>query len=292
MRMPQAEHVVDAPLVAALVAEQHPELLAPVSFLAEGWDTTLWRLGDELLVRLPRRTAAVPGCEAEQRWLPVLAPVLPLPVPAPIALGAASLGYPWSWSIVRHIPGTPAIEGARLDAARCAPVLGRFLAALHAVAPPDAPRSTLRGVPLAARAGTFDELVVELAGDTALDAAKRSWELGLGAPNYEGAPRWVHGDLHPGNVVVGEDGSLAGVLDFNDLNAGDPATDVAACWLFFDPPDVAAALERYGRADPDLVARAKGWVALFSLLYLSIAREGHAGFERVGRDALRRVAAQ
>ena len=146
-----------------------------------------------------------------------------------------------------------------------------------------------RGVPLAARVATFDELVAEHAGDAAIDVARGAWAEALAAPPHRDAPTWVHGDLHPGNVLV-DDGELVGVLDFNDLNAGDPATDVAACWLLFEPGDAAHALDAYGGADDALRARSRGWVALFALLYLSIGHEGHAGFTEAGRDALRRIA--
>ncbi len=286
--MPPAEHDVDAPLVAALVADQHPDLLGPVGFFAEGWDTSLWHLGDELLVRMPRRAMAVPGLEAEQRWLPELAGALPLRVPVPVRVGVAGRGYPWRWSIVPYLPGTPALHGPRLDGGRAAVTLGGFLRALHVPAPADAPRSELRGVPLAVRAATFDELVVEHAGDAAIEVARRSFDQALAAPPHCDAPSWVHGDLHPGNVLV-EEGELVGVLDFNDLNAGDPATDLSACWLFFEPEHVDVALDAYGGLDDALRARSRGWVALFALLYLSIGREGHAGFTEVGRAALRRL---
>jgi aminoglycoside phosphotransferase (APT) family kinase protein len=286
--MPPAEHDIDAALVTALVADQHPDLEGQVSFFAEGWDTSLWRLGDELLVRLPRRAVAVPGTEAEQRWLPVLAPALPLSVPVPLRVGVAGRGYPWTWSVVPHLRGTPMLEGARLDAEPAADTLGRFLHALHTPSPPDAPRSAIRGVPLAERTATFDELVVEHADDPSIDVARRTWSEALDAPPHHAAPTWVHGDLHPGNVLV-DNGALVAVLDFNDLSGGDPATDLAACWLFFEPEQALAAIDAYGGVDPALDARARGWVVLFALLYLSIGHEGHAGFTQVGRDALRRM---
>jgi aminoglycoside phosphotransferase (APT) family kinase protein len=286
--MPPAEHDIDSALVAALVADQHPDLLGPVGFFAEGWDTSLWRLGDELLVRLPRRAMAVPGTEAEQRWLPVLAPALPLPVPVPVRVGVAGRGYPWTWSIVPHLSGATALSGARLVAEPAASALGRFLRALHTPAPPDAPQSTVRGVPLTERVTTFDELVVEHAGDPSIEVARRTFADALDAPLHCAAATWVHGDLHPGNVLV-HDGALVAVLDFNDLNGGDPATDVAACWLFFEPSAAEAALAAYGGVDAALRARARGWVVLFALLYLSIGLEGHSGFTQVGRDALRRM---
>jgi aminoglycoside phosphotransferase (APT) family kinase protein len=288
--MPPAEHDVDALLVAGLVADQHPDLDGPVGFFAEGWDTSLWHLGEGLLVRLPRRAMAVAGLEAEQRWLPELAPSLPLPVPVPVRVGLPGRGYPWGWSIVPLLSGTPALAGPRLDGARAAATFASFLTALHTPAPHDAPHSEWRGVSIATRSDTFDELAIEHERDEAVHVAVRAWSEALAAPPHAGAPLWVHGDLHPGNVLVA-DGELVGVLDFNDLNAGDPATDVAACWLLLEPEHTALALAAYGGVDDALRDRARGWVALFALLYLSIGREDHRGFTAVGRDALRRLAA-
>jgi len=286
--MPVAEHDVDAQLVQDLVASQHPDLEGPVDFFAEGWDTSVWRLGTDRLVRLPRRTMAVPGLEAEQRWLPVLGPKLPLPIPVPLRVGVAGCGFPWPWSIVPLLEGTPALESPVLDATRAAATLGRFLRALHTEAPPDAPRSEIRGVALSARTTTFKELLVELRGDLDEGAVRRTWMIALEAHAPSGPPSWVHGDLHPGNVLV-RDGDVVGVIDFNDLNGGDPATDLSAAWLFFEPEHLDALLDAYGGADPALVARARGWALLFSMLFVSIGREGRPGYGVVGRDGLRRA---
>jgi aminoglycoside phosphotransferase (APT) family kinase protein len=104
------------------------------------------------------------------------------------------------------------------------------------------------------------------------------------------AATWVHGDLHPGNLLV-EDGDLVGVLDFNDLTAGDPSTDLSAAWLLFEDAHVDVLLDAYGPVDGDLVLRARGWAILFSLLFCSIGRDGREDYAAVGRDGLRRVAA-
>jgi aminoglycoside phosphotransferase (APT) family kinase protein len=289
--MPAAEHVVEEREVRELVAEQHPDLAGDaVGFFEEGWDTTLWRLGDDLLVRLPRRELAVAGLLAEQRWLPGLAPRLPLPVPVPVRVGVPGCGFPWRWSIVPFLAGTPALAGPQVDGERAARSLGRFLRALHTNAPPDAPHSAWRGVPLSARASTYAELVAELGAAIDGAAVERVWARALDAPRGHQPPTWVHGDLHPGNLLI-DGGDLVGVLDFNDLTAGDPATDLSSLWLLFEPEHAEVALEAYGGADEALLARASGWVVLFSLLALSIGRDGREDFAAVGRDGLRRVGA-
>jgi aminoglycoside phosphotransferase (APT) family kinase protein len=138
--MPAAEVDVSAELVGRLLADQHQDLAGrPVEFLANGWDNAMFRLGDDLLARLPRRAAAAQILLNEQRWLPVLAPGIQLPIPAPERTGRPALGYPFSWSVVRYLPGEPAADADSLDLASAADAVGGFLGSLHAPAPPDAP---------------------------------------------------------------------------------------------------------------------------------------------------------
>ncbi len=136
--MPAAEVEVTADLVRRLLAGQHPDLAGlPVRPLANGWDNSLFRLGDDLVARLPRRALGASILVNEQRWLPSLAPRLPLPVPVPARTGVPGEGYPWPWSVVPFLPGTPASGGPPFDPWRAAADLGGFFSALHVPAPPD-----------------------------------------------------------------------------------------------------------------------------------------------------------
>ncbi|MDQ1465634.1 MAG: hypothetical protein QOH10_49, partial [Actinomycetota bacterium] len=149
-RTPAAEVAIDDGLVRRLLTEQLPDLRGlPLVRLAEGWDNVIFRLGDELTVRLPRRRLAAELVEHEQRWLPELAPKLPLAIPAPVGIGRPGPGYPWAWSVCPWLPGAVAQQVAPDDPFDAATRLGRFLAALHEPAPPDAPANPFRGVPLA-----------------------------------------------------------------------------------------------------------------------------------------------
>ena len=155
-RMPAAEVEVSADLVRRLLADQHPDLARlPVEFLANGWDNELYRVGDGLVARLPRRALGAEIIKNEQRWLPGLAPRLPLPIPYPERTGVPAHGYPYSWSVVPYLPGVPAAQASSFDPAGAAAAVGGFLGALHVPAPADAPANPFRGVPLAERAGTF-----------------------------------------------------------------------------------------------------------------------------------------
>ena len=163
-RMPAADVEVSADLVRRLLADQHPDLARlPVEFLANGWDNELYRVGDGLVARLPRRALGAQIITNEQRWLPGLAARLPLPIPSPERTGVPACGYPYSWSVVPYLPGVPAAQASSFDPAAAAAAVGGFLGALHVPAPADAPANPFRGVPLAERAGTFAANLARLA---------------------------------------------------------------------------------------------------------------------------------
>ena len=155
VKMPAAEIDISADLVAALVRSQHPDLAAPLQRVANGWDNVIFRLGDALAVRLPRRTVAVALLENEQRWLPLLAPLLPVPTPVPVRQGAPDDTFPWPWSITPWFDGRPLVTLPVRDRQPYAAGLGRFLARLHTDTPPDAPHNPVRGIPLSGRAEVF-----------------------------------------------------------------------------------------------------------------------------------------
>lgn len=285
MRRPDAEVEVDAALVCRLLAAQCPELAGlPLERLAEGWDNILYRAGDELIVRLPRRRVAADLVSDEQRWLPEFAQRLPLPIPVPLHAGRPAAGYPWCWSVVPWLPGTPladealaAGEGARL---------GAFIAALHVAAPEEAPYNPHRSGPLSDRIAAFEERWSALREQ--LDGRLETlWQRGLDAPAWQ-ARTWIHGDLHPLNVLCSK-GRLSGVIDFGDLAAGDPAVDLIAAWMAFESrPEREALLDASG-ADAAAVDRGRAWAVLMGLLFLQVGLTGDGRFERIGRATLRRV---
>jgi aminoglycoside phosphotransferase (APT) family kinase protein len=229
--IPAAEVRIDAALVSRLLAEQCPHHSDPhVEDFAHGWDNELFALGPDLLVRLPRRQAAAALIEHEVTFLPRLAPQLPVPVPVPIFAGRPAAGYPWPWTVVPRLPGRSAADVPVPARAAAAQGLAAFLTALHLPADADAPVNLFRGVPLAARAEAWLPRIGAVAGQAAL----ADWQRAAGVPAWSGAPLWLHGDPHPMNLLLGADGRLTGVVDFGDLCAGDPASDLAVGWLAFD----------------------------------------------------------
>ena len=290
--MPAADVEVSADLVRRLLADQHPDLARlPVEFLANGWDNELYRVGDGLVARLPRRALGAQIITNEQRWLPGLAPRLPLPIPCPERTGVPACGYPYSWSVVPYLPGVPAAQASSLDPAAAAAAVGGFLGALHVPAPADAPANPFRGVPLAERAGIFAASLAVLTGQVDRDAVLRAWVAALAAPGYDGPPVWLHGDLHPANILV-NDGQVSGVIDFGDITAGDPASDLSVAWMLLPPGFHAGFWSAYqaagGRADDAVRARVRGWALNLAVVFLAHS-EDNPVIRQVGRRTLSTV---
>ncbi|MGC5654789.1 UNVERIFIED_CONTAM: aminoglycoside phosphotransferase family protein [Kocuria sp. CPCC 205315] len=274
--MPEVEVQPTAAQVRRLLEEQLPEefrvlLDRPLSPVAQGWDNALFRLGPVHAVRLPVRRAAVPCLLREARWTAVAAAplaALGIAVPRPVFRGRPGAGYPWPWTVVRWIEGeaVATLPPARRD--RLAEDLARALASLHRPAPESAPRNPYRGVPLGARLRTAPP---SWPATAAALGARRTERLrgivddGLRAAPWSRPPVWLHGDPHPWNLVH-RDGRLAGLIDFGDVCAGDPASDLAGAWLAFDADQRSgfrALVDTTGRYDDDVWRRAAAWAALY-----------------------------
>ena len=257
--IPAAEVRIDARLVSRLLAQQCPHLADPhVESFAHGWDNELFALGPDLLVRLPRRAAAAELIQHEIATLPHLARRLPVPVPVPVFAGVPGAGFPWRWTVVPRLDGRTAAGVAVADRGRAAVDLAEFLTALHTPAPPDAPVNPVRGVRLSDRAAQWLPRIRRVAGEAALTR----WLQGAAAPAWPGPAVWLHGDPHPMNLLLDADGRLTGVIDFGDVCAGDPASDLAVAWLMFDGDaraEFRASCDGSGSYDDDVWRRAWCW---------------------------------
>jgi aminoglycoside phosphotransferase (APT) family kinase protein len=286
--MPAAEFDVTEDLVRRLLVEQIPELSdLPIELLAYGWDNVSFQLGSELVARLPRRELSAGLIANEVRWLPVLAPHLPLPVPAPVFHGIPGAGYPWEWLIAPLLPGKPASSVTGIDFDTCAGQLGRFLASLHQPAPDGAPENPFRGGPLSDRDGSTRERLEILIDEVDTGALLKVWERALAAPVHNGPAQWLHGDAHPGNLLV-LDGRLSGVIDFGDITAGDPATDLAIVWTFLPAGHRDVFWSTYGVADEELDLRARGWALSLGTAYLAYSAD-NPDMRGIGERALTAV---
>jgi aminoglycoside phosphotransferase (APT) family kinase protein len=249
-------------LVSRLVAAQFPQWahlpVAPVEL--DGWDNTTFRLGEELSVRLPSADGYVPQVEKEHRWLPVLAPQLPLPIPEPLAKGAPGSGFPRPWSVYRWLEGEHATVERIEDLEGFATDLAGFLAALYAIDPAGGPAAGLhswfRGGSLSVYGREARAAIAALAGEIDTKAANEVMDAAL-ASDWHGPPVWVHGDVTGSNLLV-RDGRLSAVVDFGCSAVGDPACDLTIAWTLFS----GESREEFREAlpvDEGTWARGRGW---------------------------------
>jgi aminoglycoside phosphotransferase (APT) family kinase protein len=274
--VPEAELHPTAALVRRLLETQLPEALRalagrPLGPVVQGWDNAMFRLGPSHVVRLPVRQASVACLLNEMRWTArAAAPLAALGVETPLQVfhGRPGSGYPWPWTVTQWIEGEAValLPVERRD--RLAPDLARALTALHRPAPQDAPRNPYRGVPLADRIRRVAERRPSV--DAALGAhrgeqLRRIVEDGLRAAPWRRPTVWLHGDPHPWNLVHRRE-RLAGLIDFGDVCAGDPASDLATAWLTLDAAQRSAfrgIADASGRYDDDVWCRAAAWAAIY-----------------------------
>jgi aminoglycoside phosphotransferase (APT) family kinase protein len=225
---------VDVGQVRRLVEQQFPRWAGrPVQPVANGgWDNWTFCLGDDMLVRLPSASEYALAVDKEHRWLPALAPQLPLPIPVPLAKGEPGAGYPYSWSVYRRLDGEPASADRLCDPVRFAVDLAGFLTALRNIDPADGPRpgkhNWYRGGTLRTYEGMAEKALADLDGEIDVVLAREIWTSALDA-RWDGAERWFHGDVAEGNLLL-RDGQLTAVIDFGTCGVGDPACDLAIAW--------------------------------------------------------------
>jgi aminoglycoside phosphotransferase (APT) family kinase protein len=288
---PAADIEIDESLVRSLLRAQHPDLanlrLQPVD---SGWDNAMFKLGDALALRLPRRIAVAKLIEHEQQWLPQLAPLLPIAVPAPVRVGVPAENYPAPCSVVPWLRGRNAdLNEPRPDQGER---LAAFLCALHRPAPADAPANPFRGVPLRDRDEQIMERVRRLERETALINGDviRIYQDALGAP-LDVEPTWLHGDLHAGNVLVDDAGVITGVIDWGDMSRGDRATDLATLWMNLSDRKARENALRACNVSDATWRRARGWAIFFGVV---LGASGLAGDRRhavMAQRTLERVVA-
>jgi aminoglycoside phosphotransferase (APT) family kinase protein len=247
--------------VRRLIATQFPEwadLPVRPGFEA-GTDHRLFRLGDDLLVRMPRIEVAADQAESDRRWLPVLARYLPVPIPVPVAVGVPGEGFPWPWSVVPWLPGVNPVPG-NFDMERTAVQLAEFVLALRRADTFGGPlkTGTYRGVPLAARDELTRAAIAELGDRVDGVAVTKAWDRAMAVAPWAHEPVWVHGDLMTGNLLVRER-RLAAVIDFGALGLGDPAVDLMPAWNLLNVRGRRVFREALG-CDDDMWERGRGWV--------------------------------
>jgi aminoglycoside phosphotransferase (APT) family kinase protein len=267
---------IDERLARRLVERQFPQWAdLPIARVeVDGVDNRTFRLGDRMTVRLPSGPWYALQVEKEQRWLPYLAPRLPLPIPTPVARGVPADGYPYPWSVYRWLDGELAVEPAIADLTELATTLAGFLAALRRIDAVDGPgpgrHNFFRGGPLTTYANETVRSVAALGDEIDGDAAMRVWEDAVAA-TWEADPVWFHGDVATGNLLL-RDGRLAAVIDFGSSGVGDPACDVVIAWTLLHGPSRAAFRSALG-VDAGTWSRGRGWALWKALISLVGALE-------------------
>lgn len=252
------EFPFDETVVRSLLSAQMPDLADERLALVEPWGTAnaIWRLGTDLVVRLPRIESATGQVHLEQTWLPLLAPHLSVPVSEPVAIGEPGCGYPWAWAVHRWLPGEPATIDRMRDPARFARDLAQFVAELQAIDPTGAPPARNRARPLSDFDVATRKAIAGAAHLIDAEAATEVWERAVAVAPHWGPPVWVHGDLE-GNCLL-RDGVLGGIVDWGSACAGDPAVDVQVIWSpLFDVESREHFIDHLGVDDATL-ARSRG----------------------------------
>ena len=263
---------LDESLVRRLITTQFPQWahLPITPAVPQGWDNRTFRLGEEMSVRLPSAAGYVPQVAKIHRYLPQLAPLLPLPIPLPLAQGEPGEGYPFPWSICSWLPGEPAVTAPSLDLSEVAHALADFLSALAQIDPTGGPapgqHSANRGGSLAVFDTQTREAIQALGTTINGPLALAIWETAR-ATSWEGAPVWFHGDVASPNLLV-QQGRLSAVIDWGCAGVGDPACDLVIAWTLFSGEsrrEFRIALHW----DEPVWARARGWALWHAVILVA-----------------------
>ena len=276
--MDVARPVIDGTLVRRMVAAQFPQWAnLPVGPAVIGWDNRSFRLGEHMIVRLPSAADYSLQVEKEHRWLPKLAPLLPLPIPTPLAIGAPADGYPWKWSIYRWIEGDTAAPERIADLSNFAASLAHFLIALQRIDTTDGPRPGPHNFHRGGSLTTYDaetrRAIALLKDKIDTKAATEVWEAAL-KTTWNRPPVWIHGDVSAGNLLV-RAGRLSAVIDFGMLGVGDPACDLSIAWTLFSG-ESREAFRAMLPLDPGTWARGRAWTLWKALIVTAGLTETNA----------------
>ena len=285
---PAAEVAIDLALVRQLIRAQAPQWgHEEISYLATGWDNEVYRLGPKLIIRLPRRQLGQILGDKERKWLPRLAVATGVDLGLALFVGKPTAAYPFTFSVYPFVPGRIAAELPRHRRDEYAREFSDLLRSLHQKAEPSAPTSEFRGCPLATLNARTHKQIAAL-GREAQAPAKTIWEAALAAAPFFGAQVWLHGDPHPQNTIVNHSDPAAlsiSLIDFGDLCAGDPASDLGMFWMHFSPGGVAEAFAAYGVAEgSSRWVRSRGWALRYALITCGLDKNDPLG--RVGRETL------
>lgn len=285
---PKAKVKIDIELVKRLINKQFPKYShLSIQFLKSGWDNTIYCLGDHYLVRLPRRKTGADFILKEIKWLPGLKEILPIAIPVPVKAGKPDQHYPWYWSIVPMYPGKTANQQKVPESES-----GRFidfLKILHSQSTTNVPFNQFRSLPLSSKVEATAERIERINKYSELLTPKvlALWQTAL-SESLPKTPCFIHGDLHPLNIIV-DDEEIVAIIDWGDLTAGDPASDLASLWMLFDRKEILDdALKQYG-ACSSVIRRALGWAIFYGIFFLDTGQNGDLSYFQIGQSILSNI---
>jgi aminoglycoside phosphotransferase (APT) family kinase protein len=291
-QMRPGTYLIDDGLIGRLIAGQFPQWagLAVERFPSGGTVNAMYRLGDDMVVRLPLVQGGAGDVSLEREWLPRLAPLLPTHVPELLGDGEPAEGYPWPWSVYRWLAGENPEAGALSEPVLLAGDLAEFVAAMRSITLPGAPQAH-RGGPVASLDAETRAAIEELRQipqeGVDCDAATAVWEEALRAPGWDGPPVWLHADLMPGNLLV-DGGRLTSVIDFGCLGVGDPACDLFPAWNLL-PANARDVFREALSVDDPTWTRGRGRTLSQALIALPYYRETNPAMARNARHVIRTV---
>lgn len=272
MTTPEDRLDITADLVASLITGQFPRWahLRLERVEPGGWDNTTFRLGEDLLVRLPTAARYASQVAKEHTWLPRLRARLPCQIPVPLAMGSPSRDYRWNWSIYRWLPGCAVTAPAFESDSRLAAAVGGFLTALHRIPAQDGPQpgdhNFFRGGSLEHYDEETRAILPVVSHRIDAERALHLWTRALDT-RWSAPPVWVHGDLSPSNLLA-TNGQLSAVIDFGCCGIGDPACDLTLAWTLFSA-ESRAAFQRSIAVDEGAWLRARAWCLWKNLIALA-----------------------
>lgn len=288
------EFRLDTELVRGLISRQFPAWEdLPIEFVAQGTVNAMYRLGDDMVVRLPFVERGAAGIEREATWLPRLAPQLTARIPAVLGIGRPDADYPCPWLVLNWLKGQHPVPDRLDDADGLAVDLAGFISELRRLETHGAPKG-YRGGPLTALDEPVRECLGQLVDLVDVAALTATWEESLAAPAWPGEPVWLHCDLLVGNVLV-DGGRLSGILDFAAAGIGDPACDLMVAWSIL-PSASRAVLRQALHTDDASWARGRGWALSQAAIALPYYRDSNpsmaTGSLRILRELERAGSAQ
>lgn len=286
------ELVIDIALANALISTQYPQWakleIRPI--LSSGTDNEIFRLGENMCLRIPKSTSTINNLDKEYAWLPYLTP-LPLRIPAPIAKGKPGNGYPCNWCIFDWIDGETATPNQLHNQHDVAVDIAEFIKALQIVDTRNAPLSgshnNYRGVPLINRDLLTRKAIGNLRNIYDPSILTVIWETALNTTAWDQKPVWLHGDIHSGNLLFNNH-RLCAVIDFGLSGVGDPACDLMVGWTQFSP-DVRETFQKSINADTATLARGKGWALSWAVIALAHYLDTNPFLTTMSKGTIKRI---